>query len=126
MSGFVSHKKSVDRVCPLTVVFQSNRTRLKIESIRPKGAQVKGVDSGGNQRGKADAASLISSETCSWGWGRYEGRDWLVDWRPEDLREEEIPKVAWTIVCNSQMVGSKLGAKKVFQVRESRISLGQE
>jgi hypothetical protein len=29
------------------------------------------------------------------GWGRYERRDWLVDWHAEDLREVEIPKVVW-------------------------------
>jgi hypothetical protein len=84
------------------------------------------IDNSDDQREKWDATSLIDSETCSWGWGRYESRDWLVDWRAEDSREEEVPEVVWLMVCNNQTVGSKLGAKEVFQVGESRFSSGRE
>jgi hypothetical protein len=42
------------------------------------------------------------------------------------LREEEIPQVVWSMVCNNQTVGSKLGTKEVFQVREKKFPSGQE
>jgi hypothetical protein len=78
------------------------------------------------KRKKWGATSLINSETCIWGNGRYESGDWLVDWCAEDLREEEIPQVVWSMVCNNQTVGSKLGTKEVFQVGEKRFPSGQE